>query len=49
MGIVAGQPIRGEDHHAIEFPALRRVTQPIQSWTIEPRAADALFAIFVLG
>ena len=42
MRIVAGQPIRRQDHHGIELTAPRRVPQTVQGRAIQSGAADAI-------
>jgi hypothetical protein len=49
MRIVAGQSIRGQDHHGVEFPALRPITQSIQRRPVESCAAAPLIEKFMVG
>jgi hypothetical protein len=49
MRRVPGEPIRRHDHHGIALPSPRRIAQPVQGWAIQPRPADAIIALFMLG
>jgi hypothetical protein len=49
MRIVAGQPIRGQDHHGIELATSGRIAQTVEGRAIKPGAADAIIDILMLG
>jgi hypothetical protein len=49
MRIVPGEPIGRHDHNGIELPTPRRITQSVQGRAIQPRSADAIIALCMLG
>jgi hypothetical protein len=42
VNVVSGEPVGAVDEHAIKKAVRRCVTQRIQTWTVEPRAAESL-------
>ncbi|HEX2141264.1 MAG TPA: hypothetical protein VHK28_03155 [Candidatus Limnocylindria bacterium] len=49
VGIVAGQPVGGQDEHLREFPAEGGVTQPVEAGAIEAGTAGAIVDVAMLG
>jgi hypothetical protein len=49
VGIVARQPVRGQDEHLVELTAPRGIAQALQTGSVEARAAIAIVQVAVLG
>jgi hypothetical protein len=49
MGVIASQPIGGQEDDGIELAAAGRIAQAVQGGAIKPCAAEALIDIFMLG